>query len=226
MKLGALFSGGKDSYYAMYLASKNHEISCLITIISKNKESYMFHVPNIELAEQQAKALEIPLIKIVTEGKKELELKDLELAIKQAIKEYSIEGIVTGALASKYQATRIQNICDNLNLKCLNPLWQMNQVDLLNKLIKDDFKVLITGVFAYPFTEEWLGKEIDKKIINELIILNEKYKINPAGEGGEIETFVIDSPMNKYKIEIIKTSKTYANYAGVLNIESLKLVKK
>ena len=55
MRLGLLFSGGKDSTYAAYLANKQgYKISCLITIISENKESFMFHTPSVEKAERQA----------------------------------------------------------------------------------------------------------------------------------------------------------------------------
>ena len=62
MKIAALISGGKDSWFAAYKASKEHEIACLIAIKSKNPESYMFHIPNVELVKLQAKAAEIPLV--------------------------------------------------------------------------------------------------------------------------------------------------------------------
>ena len=124
MRLGVLFSGGKDSLFAAYLASKTDKLACLITIISENKESYMFHTSNIHLANIQAKSLNLPLITVKTKGKKEQELKDLKKAIKQAKSKHKIEGIVTGTIASTYQSTRIQKICNRLNLHCFNPLWQ------------------------------------------------------------------------------------------------------
>jgi diphthine-ammonia ligase len=100
MRLGVLFSGGKDSNYAMYKASKKNEIKVLISIFSENEDSYMFHTPEIENVKVQSKKLGIPLIIKKTKGVKEEELKDLDKAIMQAIKEYKIEGIVTGAIAS------------------------------------------------------------------------------------------------------------------------------
>ena len=203
MKLGVLFSGGKDSTYAAYLAKKNrYEISCLISIISENKESYMFHTPSISKTEKQSEAMNIPIIIQKTKGKKEEELDDLKNAIKKAVKKFKIEGIVTGAVESVYQASRIQKICNELNLECFNPLWQKNQIELLDNLIKNKFEVIITGVFAYPFDEKWLGRKIDKRFIEEIKKLNEKYKINPAGEGGEFETFVLNCPMFKRKLKI------------------------
>jgi len=203
MKLGVLFSGGKDSCFAAYLAKKQrHEISCLISIISKNKESYMFHTPSISKVKKQAEAAKIPIIIQETKGKKEIELKDLEKAILEAKKKYDINGVVTGAIASIYQASRIQKICNKLNLKCFNPLWQRDQVEILEELIKNKFEVIVTGIFAYPLGKEWLGRKIDKKFITEVKELQKKYKINPAGEGGEFETFVLNCPLFKKTLKI------------------------
>ena len=223
MKLAVLFSGGKDSCYALYKASKEHEITCLLSVISKNPESYMFHTPNIELTKIQAKAMELPLITKTTEGEKELELNDLKLLIQTAVAKYNIEGVVTGALASVYQATRVQKICSQLGLWCFNPIWQMDQVELLNELKKNKFQTVIVGVFAYPLDDSYLGKKITKNMINKLIELNKKYKINPAGEGGELETFVTNSPMFKKKIKIKKSEIEYENNAGILLIKEAKL---
>jgi ABC transporter with metal-binding/Fe-S-binding domain ATP-binding protein len=201
MRLGVLFSGGKDSVFAMYKAMKDNEIVCLISVISENKESYMFHTPNIELSKLQAKAIGIPILIELTKGVKELELEDLKRAILRAKREYKIEGIVTGALASVYQASRIQKICDELELKCINPLWNENQIEHLKNVEKAGFEVMIVGVFARGL-EHLLGKKINKRVIEELVELDRKYKINPAGEGGEIETFVLDGPIFKKKIVI------------------------
>ena len=203
MRLASLFSGGKDSVYSVYLAKKQgHEIACLITINSKNKESYMFHTPSIEKTRFQADSMNISLITHKTKGKKEEELKDLEHAIRHAIKKHRIEGVITGAIQSVYQTSRIQKICDKLNLTCINPLWQKDEIEYLNELLKNNFKVIITGVFAYPLNSKWLGRTIDKKFIEEIKILNEKYKIHPAGEGGEFETFVLDCPLFKKPLKI------------------------
>ncbi|MEA1993079.1 MAG: TIGR00289 family protein [Euryarchaeota archaeon] len=226
MNVGVLFSGGKDSCCAHYKVMENHTISCLISIISKNKESYMFHTPNIALTEMQAEAMNIPLIIQETEGEKEEELKDLEEAIKAAKEKYSIDGVVSGAIQSEYQRSRIERVCKEVSIQSINPLWQMDQVLLLNELISTGFKTLITGVFAYPFDESWLGREIDRDTVCDLTKLQKKYKINPSGEGGEIETFVYDGPTFKKRIKIIKASKTYSRYAGVYEIEKARIIKK
>jgi len=203
MKAAILFSGGKDSTYAAYLAKKEgYELTCLISIFSKNKESYMFHTPSINQVKEQAKAMNIPILIDKTKGEKELELKDLERAIKKAKEKYKFDTLVTGAIHSVYQAERIQKICDKLNIKCFNPLWHKDEIEYLNELIKKKFKIIITGVFAYPLDKSWLGREINNKFISEVSKLKDKYKIHGAGEGGEFETFVLNCPLFKKELKV------------------------
>jgi diphthine-ammonia ligase len=203
MKLAVLFSGGKDSVYSAYLTKKQgNELTCLISIFSENKESYMFHTPSIEKTKSQAEVMEIPLLIHKTKGKKEEELEDLEEAIKIAKEKYGIQGIVTGALHSVYQASRIQKICNKLDLGCINPLWHKEEIGYLEELVGNKFKVIITAVAAYPLDEKWLGRIINDKFISEVKELKEKYKIHPAGEGGEFETFVINCPLFKKELKI------------------------
>ena len=223
MKLGILFSGGKDSYLAMHLASEDHEISCLLTINSSNQDSWMFHTPAIKWTKLQAESLGIPQIIQETEGIQDDELDDLITLIKKAKKEYSIEGIVTGALASTYQSTRIQKICNKLNLWCFNPIWQLSQEKLLRKLQTYNVSSIITGIAAEPFDESWLGKEIDYSTINELLSYSKKYRINPAGEGGEFESLVINAPMFSKKFEVLSSKIHYSNFSGRLEIKEAKL---
>lgn len=223
MKLGVLFSGGKDSYLALQHASEENEISCLLTIESKKEDSWMFHTPAIEWTNLQAESMNFPHMVKKTSGIQEKELIDLHALIKAAISKYSIEGIVTGALASVYQATRIHKICNDLKIWCFNPLWQLQQDVLLKEVLLNGIKSIITGVAAEPFDEAWLGRSIDKGCIDDLLSLKSKYKVNPAGEGGEIETFVFDAPLFRKPISILKSKIHYSNFSGRLEIEEAAL---
>lgn len=226
MNLGVLFSGGKDSTFACYRSMEKNTAACLITLISENVDSYMFHTPNIRRTGLQAEAMGIPLLSWPTKGEKEEELEDLKDAIVAAREKYGIEGIVTGAIESVYQAARVQRICRDLDLWCFNPLWQINQVDYLRLLISEGFEIIISGVFAYPFDESWVGATLTEEHVQKLEQLQKKYKINPSGEGGELETFVLDGPLFKKRIEILKASRTYENYRGHFLIEDMRLVEK
>jgi ABC transporter with metal-binding/Fe-S-binding domain ATP-binding protein len=226
MRLGVLFSGGKDSTLALHKAAEKEEVVCLITLVSQNKESYMFHTPNIDITVLQAEAMGLPLIKKVTEGKPEEELKDLEVAIAQAVKDFKIDGVVSGAVESVYQSKRIQRICNRLNVLCLNPLWKKNQKALLEEIVAKGFKVIISGVFAYPLDESWLGKEIDKELIERLVLLGKEFGLSPAGEGGEIETAVLDAPLFKKKIEVLDCALEARGNSGVFIIKRARLAPK
>ena len=226
MKLGILFSGGKDSTLALHKAAEKEQVCCLITLRSSNPESYMFHTPNIDITQLQAEALNLPLITKITDGKKEEELADLEFAIVQAVNQFHIEGVVTGAVESVYQAERVQRICNQLDLGCFNPLWKRNQKELLEELLEKHFRTIISGVFAYPLDETWLGKEIDTKIIERLVALQREIGLSPSGEGGEIETTVLDAPLFKKKIQVLDYSVTAKGNWGVYKIKQAKLVTK
>jgi len=226
MRLAVLYSGGKDSNLALQRAMLYHDVVVLINLVPKNPESYLFHVPNAKWTILQAKAMGIPIIQWKTSGEKEKELDDLKRVLEYAISEYGIEGVVTGAIRSTYQSAKFQKVCKELDLWCFNPLWLSDEIELLLNLVNNKFKVIITGIFAYSLDKNILGKIIDTKIIDLFKKLKEKYGLNPAGEGGEIETFVIDAPFFKKRIEIVDYEIKYEEYSGVFIIKNAKLVEK
>ncbi|MFH0867883.1 MAG: diphthine--ammonia ligase [Candidatus Woesearchaeota archaeon] len=227
MKLAALISGGKDSIYAAYKASEEHEIICLISFKSKRSDSYMFHTPNIDLVKQQAKAMQLPLIFMESSGIKEKELDDIKKALKIAIKKYNIRGVVSGALASNYQKSRIDNICKKLKLNSIAPLWHINPEQYLKDIIKNNFKTIITGIAADGLTKDFLGKEIDNDFIKKLKKINEKIGMHLAGEGGEYESLVLDCPLFKKKLNIKKSKIEMENCCtGQFMIKDAELINK
>jgi asparagine synthase (glutamine-hydrolysing) len=227
-KLGVLFSSGKDSHFAMYkMKEAGYPIECLITVKSKNPDSYMFHTPNINMASLQSEAMGIPLLEQETAGEKEVELDDLKKAIEKAKKEYGTEGVVTGALYSTYQKERIEGICSELGMYVYSPLWHMDQEEEMHKLLEEKFHFLFSSIAAYGLNNKWLGKEITKNEIDELVKLNDKIGLNVAGEGGEFESFVLDCPLYSRRIEIKKSTVIDIDeYTARLNIEDAILVQK
>ncbi|MBQ6219173.1 MAG: TIGR00289 family protein [Methanosphaera sp.] len=226
MKSVILYSGGKDSTMALYEAIKNgDEVYCLLAMVSRNKESYMFHVPDIHMVDYCSAAMEIPSIDVMTDGIKEEELNDLESTLAR-LKEKGVEAVYSGALESTYQKSRIDKICKKLELQSFAPLWHVNPIEYMNQIIDLGFEVIITGVSAYGLTKDWLGKKITKKTIEELIKLNEKYGIHPAFEGGEAETLVIDGPIFDRKIVIDEVDIEWKIDSGVYNIKKAHLEEK
>lgn len=227
MKLGILFSGGKDSTFALYWAIKNnHDVKCLISLKSARTDSYMFQVANIELTNLSAQALGFPIVFEHTSGVKENELEDLNRAIKKAKEKFGIEGIVAGALASNYQKDRVENVCNDLKLKVFVPYWHYEQEKYLREILNNGFEVIFTRVAALGFTEKWLGRKLDESAIGDLKKLNEKYGVHIGGEGGEYETLVLDGPIFKKRIKILKSEKTWHIDEGEFLIKHLVLEEK
>ena len=195
-RLVALTSGGKDSNAALYrVQRRNNKISCLLTLRSENKDSYMFDSKKTQdHLEEQASKLDIPLIVQKTEGEKEIELEDLKTGLRKAIEQYNVEGVVAGALASTYQRDRIDKVAEELGLKVFAPLWQEDQSNYMRWLIREGFEVEITSVAARGLTDEWVGKVLDDDSVNQLIELSDEYGFHSAGEGGEYETRVVGFP--------------------------------
>ena len=227
MRVGILFSGGKDSTYAAHLAKqKGDELRCLITLSPARSDSYMFHYPNIRWTALQAQAMRLPQVSLETKGVKEDELVDLRKAIETAKRDYSIEGVYTGALASVYQKSRVERICNELGVKAVSPLWHIDQITHLTNIVANHFEVIMTGVAALGLDESWLGRLLDKEAIRDLARLQAKYGVNPGLEGGEGETFVLDCPLFDRRIEILSSRKHWKGDAGYLEILDARLVAK
>jgi diphthine-ammonia ligase len=227
LRVGVLFSGGKDSTYAAYVARQRGDaLSCLITLSPARSDSYMFHFPNIRWTALQAEAMHLPQVTLETKGVKEEELVDLSKAIEIARRDYSIEGVYTGALASVYQKSRVERTCDELGVKAVSPLWHIDQVTHLTNILADHFEVIMTGVAALGLDESWLGRHLDTEAIRDLAKLHTEYGVNPGLEGGEGETFVLDCPLFDRRIEVVSSKKHWKGDSGYLEILDARLVSK
>lgn len=182
MDVAILFSGGKDSTMALYAAlDAKEDVKYLLSVKSKNDESYMFHVPNIHIADLLSQALDIPMISVDTEGVKEEELDDLRNAFAN-LKNLGVEAVYTGALYSTYQKSRIEKLGIEVGLKIISPYWHVNELEYMRKIVDLGFKIMICGVAAWGLDESWLGRIIDDETIDELLVLNEKYGVDIAFE--------------------------------------------
>jgi len=223
MKVAALFSGGKDSTYSLWLASSfGWEVKTLLSMLPESDSSFMFHRPNIEWVPLQAEAMDLPLIMQRSSGEKLRELDDLK-SLMQSVK---VDGIVTGAVASEYQKEKVDMICEELGLCSFSPLWHKEGEQLLRDMVGAGFEIMITSVSAAGFDESWLGRRIDERCVEELLELRRRYGISIVGEGGEMETFVADAPFLRKKIRINKAEKSWDGVRGVLEIKDAELVRK
>jgi ABC transporter with metal-binding/Fe-S-binding domain ATP-binding protein len=219
MNLAALLSGGKDSLYAAYVATMyGWNVSHAVTIRPRQL-SWMYHTDNIHLTEAIADTLKLPLITQDSIAEKEQELYDLE----QALTGLDIDGVVSGAVASEYQRTRIERVCHHLGLKSFTPLWHKDDEPLLRDMVNAGFDIIIIAVAAEGLNEAWLGRHLNAEAIDDLIKLHKLYGIHIAGEGGEYESLVLDCPLYHRRLCIQEGEIRWDGSRGTLHIGNVEL---
>ncbi|WP_456368851.1 diphthine--ammonia ligase [Geoglobus sp.] len=221
MRVACLISGGKDSMLALHRAGEEHEIACLVSIFSRNPDSYMFHTANIELTDAIAMALEKPLFKVFVSGVEEMEVDELS----EQLSVLDVDGIVIGGIGSEYQKRRFEYVAESLNVELISPLWHMDEEEILRE-VSQKFNAIVVKVSAMGLDESILGRRIDEDLISRLRKLSEKYGVNVAGEGGEYESLVLDAPLYKKRIEILDSEIVKDGLSHQLAVKSYKLVEK
>lgn len=224
MKVAVLFSGGKDSTYATWLAMHQAWDVRLVTVRPSSGDSLMFHHPNTEWTGLQARAMGLSHEIVEIKGKDELV--DLRRALDRMKSEDKISGLVTGAVASDYQKTRFDNMCDAIGLKTYAPLWHKSPRLLVNDLKKSGFRIILTAVAAKGLDESWLGRELTDQEWSKLELLSKIHGIHLTGEGGEYESFVLDAPQFSKTIEIERSRNEWHGDHGRMVIEKASLRNK
>jgi len=220
MKLASLFSGGKDSTFAIHLAQKQgHEIVCLLSVFTKSEDSHLLHHPNLQWTKLQSESMNIPQLMISSKTEKtEDELSVLSDLLQKAKDEFNIDGLVHGGIKSNFQKEKFESLCNSLDLITISPLWEKEPIQYMNDLVENDFNFIMTTVTSDGLDDTWLGKLISKSDIDTLQELSKKFGFNLNFEGGEAETFVIDCPLFSKRIKINQSEKFWDGYRGRFEI--------
>lgn len=217
--MASLFSGGKDSIFSMYLAVQSgFEVPYIVSIKPENNESWIFHVPNIDMISAMSEAMGRIHVEGFTDGTEEGDMDGM----RKVLSNLDVDGIVMGAVWSDYQMDRMNRVCDELGLKVFAPLWRKDQDMILREIVDSGIRAVIIGYYAEGFGPEWLGREINQDTITELEKLNLKYGVSVTGEGGEYETLVTDSPLHKHPLKIASFENTVGRNTGTMNVLSLE----
>ncbi len=211
MRAAVLFSGGKDSTLAVsWVLKQGYEV--VLVTVRPPEYSMMFHHPNVHHTEMQAEAMALEQVFVETTEDNWKE------KLKEAIKGIKAEGIVTGALASRYQKDRIDALGKELGIPVHSPLWHKDEQEMRELL--EPLEIYVTAVSAEGLGPEFLGESLQKLLDADVP------GIHPFLEGGEGETFVADAPFFKKRIIIKKWKKSWDGVRGVAEIEEAELVTK
>lgn len=193
----ALYTGGKDSHFAIIEALKTGiVVDLLVIVVPAASDSWMFHTINIEFSKLHADLMSVDNVLIHSSGVKELEVFEVLSELKKLNLRSKYRYLISGAVASKYQKNNVDLIAEKLGLEHVAPLWGRNQRNLLLEEVKY-MSFIVTAIQAYGLSMKWLGAVINENNVREFLNELEKQSISPVGEGGEFETYVISSKLFK-----------------------------
>lgn len=207
-------SGGKDSTYALYLALKEGmQVKNLLFIKVGGKA----HLENMKVLKLIAESVGIPLVTVK---------KDFS-DIRKTLKKLQASTLVSGVMTTSEHLDYYREIIDPINVKLYSPLFGKNPIIALSEMLHLGFKMLVIEVntnFGSP--KSWLGRELDEDLLEEIKKLEADKKINPIGEWGEYHTVVLDCPIFKQRINVVKSKVVWKGSKGYLVINDAKLQPK
>jgi ABC transporter with metal-binding/Fe-S-binding domain ATP-binding protein len=226
--MAGLFSGGKDSTFAIFKTTlQKHDLCCILMMHPCSDDSLLFHYPTTNLLRKISSVIGVPAIEHSCNlSEKNYEINELTYLIKKAVDEFSIEGLINGCISSRFQLDIFQDICNKLRIKLVSPIWNIDSDYYYEQLLNHGFEIMITRVAALGLDSSWLGKIITKENISTLKKLSLKNKFNITFEGGEAETLVLDCPLYKKRIYVKDQRTTWDGVRGIFEILDVDLIEK
>jgi len=200
LKAISSWSGGKDSCLACYKAmQQGFDVKLLLNFISRESKRGCFHGIEGRLLKFQAERIGIPLVQ------KEVspDMNKYEEEFKAAVNELrgdDIGSMVFGDIYLLEHESWIDRVCKDLKINALEPLWNNSPENIIDEFLKAGFKTVIVSCKADIMGKEFLGRLVDKELVKEL----KQKGICPCGEKGEFHTLVVDGPIFKKPIKILK----------------------
>lgn len=227
MKVAVMYSGGKDSTYAIdYCLSKGWEIAYLLSVKPNRKDCFLFHYATVEHTKTQAEILGLKHILVpctVADPVQEAEI------VKAVIEKNPVDAVVLGGTGlQETQIRSIQNALRPLHIDAFAAHAGTGQdhEEVFREMIAKGYEILITQI-ASDGLLKWLGQRITKENFEQLRADSIKYGFHIGGEGGYFDSFVCDGPIFSQKIELGEVKKVVEDqYNGHLEVLSLKVMKK
>ncbi|HIG98392.1 TPA: diphthine--ammonia ligase [Candidatus Woesearchaeota archaeon] len=231
MNVAVMYSGGKDSNYAVQHAiEKGWSIKYLLSVKPTRTDCYLFHFATVEHTPVQAEALGLKHYLLgcsVADPKAEAAIVEKFVAGKQKSKSEKVDAVILGGTG--LQATQIRSLQDALRpygIEVFAAHSGLDHFDVLKQMIEKGYEIIITQV-ASEGLPDWLGKRITKENIARLDADSIKFGFHVGGEGGYYDSFVADAPMFGKSIVIKETEKVMEDaYSGHVIIKQLKLADK
>ena len=233
MNVAVMYSGGKDSNYAVqYALERGWDIKYLLSVKPTRTDCYLFHFATVEHTPLQAQALGLNhylLSCSVADAKKEAAIVEKFVADKQKSKVEKVDAVLLGGTG--LQATQIRSLQDALRpygIEVFAAHAGLEHFDVLKQMVGSGYEIIITQV-ASEGLPKWLGKRISADNIQQLEKDSIKFGFHVGGEGGYYDSFVVDAPTFSKKIVFEETDMEKVMedaYSGHIILKNLKLVQK
>lgn len=196
MRFIMAYSGGKDCTLCLdRMIRQGHEPVALYTTVTKRGFNYN-HGIRKEVFKKYEEYLGIPVVFCETE---ELHNEDdMYKTLSEAISKYKAEAVCTGDIYREDVAAWNRHLAERLGIDLLTPLWNEKSEDILNEVLERGYKFLIKAVKTDYLSEDYIGREINKDLIEEF----KKKGMDICGEDGEYHSITVDGPIFKTPMKI------------------------
>lgn len=200
------WSGGKDCCLACYRAmNSGMTVRFLASMMTEHTGRLWPHLLSPEVLRFQAHAMGIPLIQWWT---KVPDYDDEYRNMLRSLKDEGVAGGVFGDVSignglAKQHRQWIEGVCLPTGITPHLPLWDENREEILRELIESGFEAIIVAVDDDKLGKDYLGRKLDQELLWELKM---RHDLSPTGEVGYYHTFVIDGPIFRNRLDILKVN--------------------
>jgi uncharacterized protein (TIGR00290 family) len=206
-KIVFCWSGGKDSALALHrlLVEGKYEVVSLLTTCNEHYQRVSMHGVRVELLEQQARAIGLPLQKMfVSQRSSNNEYME---KMKGHLLAYKTQGVTRFAFGDIFledlKRWREENLAQ-LDLRGVFPIWKVDSRELIREFIALGFGSVICCVNDAYLDESALGRNIDSDFVHWL-----PADVDPCGENGEYHSFAFAGPIFQQPLRIRIGEKVY-----------------
>ena len=187
------WSSGKDSALALYkiLKNTNYEIQTLLTSVNTQYQRVSMHGLRVELLEQQAQKMGLPLKIVFIPEMPTMEV--YEAVMQETLTQFKTEGVTHSIFGDIFledlRHYREEKLA-TMGFEGVFPLWKIPTHDLIQEFLGLGFKTIVVCVNEKFLDKSFVGRVIDQQFIKDL-----PEGVDVCGENGEFHTFTFDGPL-------------------------------
>lgn len=196
------WSGGKDCAMALYglIHSGHHRVTSLLTTVTQENDRISMHGVRATLLDTQAKALGLPLEKVLIENHSSNDGYEKSMGrVLRRVKSSGVHFVGFGDIfLEDLRVYRERNLA-RLQMNALFPLWMQKSKKLAASFIDLGFKAILTCVDTQHLDAGFTGREYNEALLSDL-----PSSVDPCGENGEFHTFVYAGPIFREEIPVTR----------------------